>query len=462
LAQQAILVIPVSRPQCVAAAKTTPQYGGHFFRMQKNLRPIASLLLGVAFLLAGNGLQFTLLPLRGAAEGFGAFALGVIGSAYYLGFVAGCLLAPYAILSAGHIRAFTAMVALAVVVALAYVLATDPYAWIAFRLVNGFCLAGIYLVIESWLNDRATNDTRGLVMSAYVIVNFGAFTIGQLMVTLYPIEQAGSFMVAAMMASLAIVPVALTRSAQPAPITIVRFQPGQLYRAAPVGLMASLMVGTANGAFWGLGPLSAAGSGLGISEVALFMSAATLAGALAQWPVGRLSDLIDRRLVLLALLIGAAVSGLLLWLLAASGVLLLVFGLLFGALALPCYSLAAAHAYDKTPNSELVPTAATILLANALGAVIGPLLASAAMAWQGPRALFLFTALTQGLLAIYVFHRMTVQPSLTSAEKTDFDLAATAPVGAMVTGEMPDPADPSVIVPESYVPRSGDDATAIR
>ena len=144
--------------------------------MQKNLRPVTSLLLGVAFLLAGNGLQFTLLPLRGAAEGFDAFALGVIGSAYYLGFVAGCLLAPYAILSAGHIRAFTAMVALAITVALAYVLATDVYAWVFFRLVNGFCLAGIYLVIESWLNDRATNETRGLVMSAYVIVNFGAYS----------------------------------------------------------------------------------------------------------------------------------------------------------------------------------------------------------------------------------------------------------------------------------------------
>lgn len=430
--------------------------------MQKNLRPIASLLLGVAFLLAGNGLQFTLLPLRGAAEGFSAFALGAIGSSYYLGFVAGCLLAPYAILSAGHIRAFTAMVALAVTVALAYVLAIDVYAWAAFRLINGFCLAGIYLVIESWLNDRATNDTRGLVMSAYVIVNFAAFTVGQLMVTLYPIEQAGSFMVAAMMASLAIVPVALTRSAQPAPITIVRFQPVQLFRAAPVGLVASLMVGVANGAFWGLGPLSAAGSGLGTGEVALFMGAATLAGALAQWPVGRLSDRIDRRLVLLALLIGAAATGLLLWLFAASGVLLLIFGLLFGALALPCYSLAAAHAYDKTPNSEMVPTAATILLVNALGAVIGPVLASALMTALDPRALFLFTALAQLTLAAYVFYRTTVQPSLTAAEKTDFDLAATAPVGAMVTGETPDPADPSVIVPESYAPPSGDGDTTFR
>jgi MFS family permease len=429
--------------------------------MQKNLRPIASLLLGVAFLLAGNGLQFTLLPLRGAAEGFGSFPLGVIGSAYYLGFVAGCLLAPYAILSAGHIRAFTAMVALAVTIGLAYVMAANVYAWIVFRLINGFCLAGIYLVIESWLNDRATNESRGLVMSAYVMVNFGAFTVGQLLVTLYPIEQAGSFMIAAMLGSIAIIPVALTRSAQPAPIAIVQFKPIQLYRAAPVGLIASLMVGVANGAFWGLGPISAAGSGMDVRDVALFMSAATLAGAVAQWPIGRLSDRVDRRLVLLALLIGAAITGLLLWLLAASGLLLMAFGLLFGALALPCYSLAAAHAYDKTPTSELVPTAATILLANGLGAVIGPLLGSTVMTALEPRALFLFTAVAQGVLAAYVGYRIVVQPSLSTAEKTDFDMAATAPVGAIVTGEA-DPNDRSMLVPDTYSAKADDDTAAIQ
>jgi MFS family permease len=427
--------------------------------MQSNLRPIASLLLAVAFLLAGNGLQFTLVPLRGHAEGFSAFALGAVGSAYYVGFVSGCLLAPYLIVRAGHIRAFAAMAALAVVVALAYPLKTDVVLWTLFRLVNGFCLAGIYLVIESWLNDHASNRNRGLVMSAYVFVNFIAFTIGQLMVTLYAIREAGDFILAAMLASFAIVPVALTRSAQPAPITIVSFRPMELYRAAPVGLVASMMVGMANGAFWGLGPISAAGNGLDVGKVALFMSGATLAGALVQWPIGRLSDRFDRRIVLLVLLIGAAATGVLLWALARNGWLLLAFGLLFGALALPCYSLAAAHAYDKTSASEMVPTAATILLANAVGAAIGPLPASLVMDALGPRALFLFTAAAQASLAAYVFYRTTVQAPLAAPEKTGFDLAATAPVGGVVTGEQLDPMDPSVLVPDNYVP-SGDDAAA--
>jgi len=429
--------------------------------MQPNLRPIASLLLSVAFLLAGNGLQFTLVPLRGHAEGFSAFALGVIGSAYYVGFVSGCLLAPYLIVRAGHIRAFAAMAALAVVVALAYPLNTDVMPWTAFRLVNGFCLAGIYLVIESWLNDHATNRNRGYVMSAYVFVNFLAFTVGQLMVTFYAIREAGDFILAAMLASFAILPVALTRSAQPAPITIVTFRPQQLYQAAPVGLVASMMVGVANGAFWGLGPISAAGNGLDVGKVALFMSGATLAGAIVQWPIGRLSDRVDRRLVLSALLIGAAVTGVLLWVFARNGWLLLVFGLLFGALALPCYSLAAAHAYDKTSSSDMVPTAATILLANAVGAAIGPLPASLVMDLLGPRALFLFTAAAQASLAAYIFYRTTVQQAVPEPDKTGFDLAATAPVGAVVTGEQLNPLDPSVVVPEQYT-QPGDDTAASR
>lgn len=430
--------------------------------MGSNLRPISSLLLGVAFLLAGNGLQFTLLPLRAIHEGFSALALGLIGSAYYGGFVAGCLLGPYLVLRAGHIRAFSAMIALAVTVSLAYPLVANAPAWTLFRLVTGFCIAGFYLVIESWLNDRTSNDNRGLVMSTYVMVNFGALTVGQLLVSAYPIEQAGNFMISAMLASLAIVPVALTRSAQPAPITIVSFRPRELYRAAPAGLVASFAIGLSNGAFWSLGPVSATGGGLDIHQVALFMGAATLAGAAAQWPIGRLSDRLDRRLVLLVTLIAAMISGLCLWLAPVSGLGFVALAMLFGATTLPGYSLAAAHAYDKTETSDMLPTAATILLANALGAVIGPFLASMLMTAEGPRALFLFTAFTQALLAGYIAYRRSVQASLTEPEKTDFDLAATAPVGAIVPTETLDPASPSVIAPDapSLDQDQGSNATA--
>ncbi len=147
--------------------------------MVSSLRPILSLLLGAAFILAGNGLQFTLLPLRGEAEGFSAIALGLLGSAYYVGFVAGCLLGPYLVLRAGHIRAFAAMVSIASAVVLGYTMTVDPILWSVLRAITGFCLAGLYLIIESWLNDSATNQNRGLVMSAYIVVNFATITIGR-------------------------------------------------------------------------------------------------------------------------------------------------------------------------------------------------------------------------------------------------------------------------------------------
>lgn len=426
--------------------------------MLRTLRPIVPLLMGLGFLLAGNGLQFTLLPLRGNAEGFDDLVLGVISSAYYVGFVSGCVLAPYLIVRAGHIRAFTAMVAVATAMALAYALAPVVTAWIVFRGVTGLCLAGLYLVVESWLNDRASNETRGLMLSAYIVVNYGAITLGQGLVTLYPITDAGNFMVAAILSSLAIVPVALTRAAQPAPITLVSFRVGQLYRAAPVALVASFTVGAANGAFWGLAPLSAAGSGLSVNQAALFMSTAVLAGAIVQLPIGRLSDGVDRRRVLLVLLVGAATAGVTSWLISASGITLLLFGILYGALALPCYALAAAHAYDKTPAVDVVPIAATILLTNGLGSVLGPLIGALFMSAQGPRALFLFTATAQALLAGYVFYRTRVQASLDPPRKTEFDLATTALVGTVVTQDALDPADPSIIVPEGYVraPRQTD------
>lgn len=427
--------------------------------MARNLRPIASLLLAVALLLAGNGLQFTLLPLRGQFEGFSTLELGVLGSAYYIGFVSGCLIGPYAILRAGHIRAFAAMVAIAAASTLAYALVPYPLAWSLFRLISGLALAGFYLVIESWLNDGASNENRGYVMSSYVAINFGAIVAGQMLLTLYPIGEDGNFMVAAILCSLAIVPVALTRSAQPAPITLVSFRPWPLYEAAPVALIGTFLIGVANGAFWGLAPVSAAGSGLGQSEVATFMGVAVLAGALTQWPVGRLSDRFDRRLVLMLLLMASAAAGIALWTLAATGKLLMIFGFVFGGLTLPGYSLAAAHAYDKTPASDMVATAATLLLVNGLGSAIGPLAGAMFLSREAPRKLFLFIAVVEAVLAVYIFYRMRVQAASKPVEKTGFDLGATAPFGAVVTTETLDPEDPSVAVPEEYTPPPAENAS---
>ena len=278
--------------------------------MKSTLAPVASLLLGVGFLISGHGLQLTLIPLRAAADGWTEFQIGAVGSAYYIGFVAGCFGAPFVILRAGHIRAFTAMVSLTAATMAAHPLWVAFPPWFVFRLIIGASLAGLYMIIESWLNDRATNATRGLIMSAYIVVNFVAITIGQLTVTLYPPTEFSLFAIATMAIAIAAIPVALTRSAQPAPITLVRFRPAALYRSSPVGVVGVTLIGVANGSFWSLAAVSAVGAGLTPAEAAIFMSIATTGGALTQWPVGRLSDRVDRRIVLMSLLAVAALVGL--------------------------------------------------------------------------------------------------------------------------------------------------------
>jgi MFS family permease len=398
--------------------------------MKSTLAPVASLLTGVLFLIIGHGLQLTVVPLRAEAEGWSGYEIGAIGSAYYVGFVAGCFWAPFVIRRSGHIRAFTAFVAMTTASLLAHTLFVAFIPWVILRLVIGASLAGLYMIIESWLNDRATNQTRGLIMSAYIFLNFVAITIGQMTVTLFPPTEFTLFAMAAMAMVIAAIPVAMTRASEPAPVKIVRFRPLALYRASPVGIVGVTMIGVANGSFWALAAVAGVGAGLTAAEAAIFMSIATTAGALMQWPVGRLSDRIDRRIVLIALLCLAATWGLITAFVPLSRNGLFVMAFLYGMSAMPTYSIAAAHAYDHAAPGTFVEVAAGVLLANASGAIIGPILASSLMEETSSVKLFLFTALVQGSLAAFALLRLMMRAS--PAEKTGFDLAASAPTGVAV------------------------------
>jgi MFS family permease len=399
----------------------------------KTFAPIASLLLGLSFLLCGSGLQGTLIPLRGQEEGFSALMLGMIGSSYYLGFVVGCLASPRLILRAGHIRAYATLVALASSVTLIHPMIIDPYAWTAARTVTGFCLAGMYIIVESWLNDRATNTTRGLIMSAYIIVNYATQTVGQMMVTLAPVTSFNLFAASSMLLSFGILPVALTTSAQPAPVAIVQFRPIRLFRIAPVGLMGSFAIGVANSGLWSLGTVFATGQGLDANGAAIFMSAIVVGGALTQWPIGKLSDRFDRRRVLAAVMAAATVVALVLAVLPLDYEALLWVGFVYGCVGLTGYSVAAAHAYDRADKSALVEMATGVLLANGVGSVIGPLIASALMDRFGAGALFLHMVVVQLLLIAFIVYRLKARSATRPDEKSGFDVYSTASVGGPIT-----------------------------
>ena len=390
-----------------------------------------SILLSVAFLIMGNGLQLMLLPIRGGIEGFSAFQIGLLGSGYFFGFVLGCAFAPRMIIRVGHIRTFAALVAVASAAALGYPLALDASVWIVLRLITGFCLAGLYLVVESWLNDQATNETRGVLISTYVTVNFTVITVGQMMVTLFQPSSFVLFSIASVLVSLAAVPIVMTRSSQPPPITIVRFRPVRMFHLSPTGTVSIFLIGLATGSFWALAPIYASEVSGNIGDAALFMSAAVLGGALAQLPVGKISDRVDRRKVLIGLALLCAVTGAALWLMAGTSLAWFACGAAFGAGLLPSYAIAAAHVFDFAERSDYVEISAGLLLLNGIGSTIGPLLSSASVELLGQSGFFIANALIQVVLVGYVGFRLSRREGLPIEEKQSFDLGTSAAVSVV-------------------------------
>jgi MFS family permease len=426
--------------------------------MANTMRSVTALLAGVGFLLTGHGLLLTAVPLRAAADAFSSIEIGLLGSAYYVGFVAGCLLAPYLIIRAGHIRAFAALIAVATASALLLPLAIDFVPWFLARVATGVSLAGLFMVIESWLNDRAANHNRGLIFAAYIGTNYSAIAIGQLLVAAGNPETFNLFVIAGLLMGLATIPVALTRSAQPAPIALVRFRPLELFRRSPVGVVGVTLIGAATGSFWTLAAVFAVGKELATDQAALFVGIAVVGGVAAQWPVGRLSDRIDRRYILLVLLVASSALGLVVALAPLSATAMLIIAFPLGAVLLSGYPIATAHAFDYADRSAYVETSAGLLFANGVGSMIGPLGASLLMTSIGAPGLFVFVAIAQIVLVAFIVYRLNRRGSLSTDLKVGFNLGATSASGGPKTPEPLDPTSRDVAVPAD--PAAKHDGTA--
>lgn len=383
--------------------------------------PVTALLLGVALLLAGNGLQATLLPVRASLESFSPLEIGILGSSYFLGFVMGCFYGPHVVRRVGHIRTFAALVAIASCVALLHAINLQPVVWWLLRAGTGFCFAVLYMVIESWLSEKSTNDNRGFVFSIYTIINLTVITLGQLMLVLDEPTNFKLFALASILVSLAAVPVALTTAPAPAPIATVKISIGRLYKLSPVGVIGCAAVGLANGSFWALGPVFAQSGGKSTRDIALFMSIVVIAGAIGQWPLGHLSDRMDRRKVIISACAGAALAGVGSALFAHAWVgATLVFAFFFGFFAFTLYSLSVAHMNDFVDRDEYVETAGGLLLVYALGAVIGPILASVTVRFAGIENLFVFTAVIHTLAGAFAVYRMSQRSRAPEEEHVPF------------------------------------------
>lgn len=389
--------------------------------MPSLLAPIAALLFSVALLQAGNGLQGTLLPVRADLESFSTFAIGILGSTYYAGFVGGCLLGPYLVKQVGHIRVFTAMAALASAAPLVHGLLLMPLPWWLLRVSTGFCIAVLFMVIESWLNERSTKQTRGSVLAVYLVINLTVVTLGQMLLTVYDPAEFILFAVASILVSVAAVPVALSAAPAPAPIKRVKVHLLEVFKISPVGFVACFAVGATNGAFWALAPRFAGASGLAVAGIAVFMSVTVLSGALGQWPIGKLSDRLDRRKVMLvvSLLVGAvgvalAVRG------EATGGSLFALSALWGFLAFPMYGLAVAHANDYAAFDQFVEVSSASLLVYAAGAVVGPIVAATLMTRIHASHLYSFTAFIHFALALFVLWRIYQRAPVPAKDQVRF------------------------------------------
>ena len=391
------------------------------------LAPVAALLVSVAALNTGHGLQGTLVPVRAGIEAFSTWEIGLLGSSYYLGFALGCLLGPHAVKRVGHIRVFLTMSAIASAAPLAHLVVVTPWFWWIMRMLLGLCFAALYIVIESWLNERSTNDNRGTVLSAYTVINLTVITLGQLMMTVSDPAGFLLFVIASMLVSLAAVPVGMTTSSAPAPIETVRVRIGRLFRLSPVGFTGCLAVGLANGSFWALGPLYAGRSGLDVAGIAVFMSATVIGGAVGQWPFGRWSDRTDRRrvIVTLCLLAGSIGLALCVWS-QMSNYVLLALTALYGVFAFPLYAISMAHMNDFVAKNEFVEASSGLLLVFAAGAIIGPMITAAVVEQLGHSLLYACTATIHVLLAGFALWRMRKRDVPPEAERTQFTAALQA------------------------------------
>ena len=389
--------------------------------MTTTLRQLGALLLSTAILITGNGLINTLLPVRAELEAFSTLQIGMLGAVYFVGFIIGCINGPRMIRRVGHIRTFAALSSIAAAMALGLAVLVDPIAWWILRFVIGICFAGLYVVIESWLNDRTESSNRGAIMSIYTLINFGVLVVGQLLLTTYQPSGFELFSVVAILLGLALVPVSLTNAPSPPQPETVRLDIQGLWRLSPVGFVGCLAVGLANGSFWSLGPIFASRSGLDVDNLVYFMIGATLAGALMQWPLGRLSDLTDRRFVIVGTAICASVSGILLssWP-EPSITLLIVLASAFGGFAMPLYAVAVAHANDFADDDSFVATAGGLLLVYGIGAAAGPLIASGLMQYTGTDGLFVFTTIVHGALVVFTILRVRIRAAPAEQDRSDF------------------------------------------
>ena len=380
-----------------------------------------ALLLGLLLIMVGNGLQGSLLGVRAEIESFPTQITGLVMSCYFVGILIGSIMTPRMVSSVGHIRVFAALAAIASAAVLVHSIFVDPITWGLMRLITGFSFAGLYIVVESWLNDAASNESRGELLSVYMFLSYGGTVLGQVLLNAADPAGVKLFILTSVLVSIAVVPILLTASRAPDFATPQKLDMLELYYLSPLGVAGSILVGVGMGSIFGFGAVYGKAAGLDVQSISILLSVCFIAGTLAQIPVGRISDRLDRRTIIAVCAGIAAVAGYAASIFTADkGLALFISFGVMGAFALPLYSLLIAHTNDMLDPKQMVPASGVLVMAGGIGAIVGPILSGWAMENFGASAFLVSIATIFGTTAAYTVWRMTRRAPTPEDERSTY------------------------------------------
>ncbi|MGR3548320.1 MAG: MFS transporter [Roseovarius sp.] len=375
-----------------------------------------ALLLGMMLLQVGNGMQGTLLGVRGALEGFSTYEMSVVMSSYFVGFLFGSRMAPEMIRRVGHVRVFAALGSMISAVLILYPTITEPWAWSIGRVLIGFCFSGVYVTAESWLNNSATNATRGKALSLYMIVQMIGIVSAQGLMVLADPSGYVLFVIPSVLVSLAFAPILLSVSPTPAFGTTKPLSLRQIMKISPLGCVGMLLTGGVFAAQFGMAAVYGAEAGLSVGQISAFVASFYVAAVVAQYPLGWLSDRMDRRKLIAAVSLGTGIGAVIGMMLGDNFWFLMLAAFIVGGTSNPLYSLLIAYTNDFLAHEDMAAAAGGMVFINGLGAIAGPLMVGWMMGVMGPGGYFLYIALLMFAMVAYAIYRMTQRKAPTVRE----------------------------------------------
>ncbi len=368
-----------------------------------------ALLLGMGLLMVGNGLQGTLLGVRGEIEGFSTLEMSFVMSAYFLGFLGGSRLAPEMIRRVGHVRVFAALASFISAVMIMYPMLTDPIAWSLGRVIIGFCFSGVYVTAESWLNNAANNENRGQALSLYMMVQMTGVVSAQALLLVGDPAGYETFVIASILVSISFAPILLSISPTPAFDTTKPMTLRQLMETSPLGCVGMFLLGGIFSAQFGMSAVYGAQVGLSLVEISTFVAVFYIGAVVLQYPLGWMSDRMDRRLLIMLVAAVGGVGAVIGMILGVTFTMLLVAAFIIGGMTSPLYSLLIAYTNDYLEYDDMSAASGGLVFINGLGAIAGPIITGWLMGAGvlGPQGFFLFIAALMFIMAAYAAYRMT-------------------------------------------------------